>query len=143
MAYKTKSSPLNQKLGITGDINQQNQLTFAPEASAVKDYSAQINIPTPSNMPTPRPRTIAPGQTQTINPFPANETPINPRAFSNAKAISGVAGRANYGTFTRTVQGNEAPTMQLTTPNILEDGPQLPPQGVQTSVTPTLGFENS
>jgi hypothetical protein len=33
--------------------------------------------------------------------------------------------------------------MQLANPDLLQDGPQLPPESVQTSVTPTLGFENS
>ena len=70
-------------------------------------------------------------------------TPINPKAVSNPKTVNGVYGNANANTFTRTVTGNEAPIMQLANPNVLQDGPQLPPEAVQTSVTPTLGFENS
>jgi len=52
---------------------------------------------------------------------------INPKAVGNPMTVNGVYGNANDSTFTRTVN----------------DGPQLPPQGVQTSVTPTLGFENN
>lgn len=143
MAYKMRTSPMKQTLGVAGNINTQDQLMAMPQASAIKDYSAQINTPTPSNMATPRPSAVTPGQSQMVNPFPMNETPINPKAFSNSKAIQGVYGKGNEGTFTRTTQNNESPTMQLANPGMLQDGPQLPPQGVQTSVTPTLGFENS
>jgi hypothetical protein len=121
----------------------QNQLSITSEPTAVKDYSAQVRVPAAASIIAPRPTTIKPARMQTINPKSMVETPINPRAFSNSKAMGGIYGRSNKGTFTRTVQNNEAPTMQLANPDMLQDGPQLPPQGVQTSVTPTLGFENS
>jgi hypothetical protein len=69
-------------------------------------------------------------------------TPINPKTVGNPMTVQGIYGNANDNTFTRTVQGNGAPMMQLANPGMLQDGPQLPPQAVQTSVTPTLGFEN-
>lgn len=78
-----------------------------------------------------------------VNPSAMQPAPINPRAIGNPATVQGVYGNANADTFTRTVPGNEAPIMQLANPELLQDGPQLPPQGVETSVTPTLGFENS
>ena len=78
-----------------------------------------------------------------VNPSAMQPVPINPRAIGNPATVQGVYGNANADTFTRTVPGNEAPIMQLANPELLQDGPQLPPQGVETSVTPTLGFENS
>ena len=62
-----------------------------------------------------------------INPSAMMPNAINPKAVGNPMTVNGVYGNANDSTFTRTVN----------------DGPQLPPQGVQTSVTPTLGFENN
>ena len=78
-----------------------------------------------------------------VNPSAMQPAPINPKAIGNPTAVQGIYGNANADTFTRTVPGNEAPIMQLANPELLQDGPQLPPQGVETSVTPTLGFENS
>ena len=164
MAYKMKTSPMKQTFGVAGAMEDQmtpgntmqstpippvtipsvqNQLSITPEPTAVKDYSAQVRVPAAASIIAPKPTTIKPARMQTINPKSMVETPINPRAFSNSKAMGGIYGRSNKGTFTRTVQNNEAPTMQLANPDMLQDGPQLPPQGVQTSVTPTLGFENS
>jgi hypothetical protein len=81
-------------------------------------------------------------QPTAINPRPMMPTPINPKTVGNPMTVQGIYGNANDNTFTRTVQGNGAPMMQLANPGMLQDGPQLPPQAVQTSVTPTLGFEN-
>jgi hypothetical protein len=100
-------------------------------------------VPAAASIIAPRPATVKPSRMQTFNPMAMVETPINPRGFSNSKAIQGVAGRSNRGTFTRTVRSNEGPMMQLANPDMLQDGPQLPPETVQTSVTPTLGFENN
>lgn len=166
MAYKMRTSPMYQTFGVAGVADAQgqitpgntqqstptqpvavptvqNQLSIAPEPTAVKDYSAQVRVPAAASIIAPKPATVKPARMQTFNPMAMKETPINPRGFSNSKAIGGVYGRANTGTFTRTVQSNEAPIMQLANPGMLQDGPELPPQGVQTSVTPTLGFENS
>jgi hypothetical protein len=164
MAYKMKTSPMYQTFGVAGTMENQitpgntmdstptppvtipsvqNQLSITPEPTAVKDYSAQVRVPAAASIIAPRPATIKPARMQTINPKSMVETPINPRAFSNSKAMGRVYGRANTGTFTRTVQSNESPTMQLANPGMLQDGPELPPQAVQTSITPTLGFENS
>ena len=129
MAYKMRTSPMKQTLGVAANMDPQNQMAIKPGAAG--------------SMATPRPMDINPAGSQMVNPFPISEAPINPKAFSNSKAIDGMYGKANAGTFTRTVQNNEAPMMQLANPGMLQDGPQLPPQGVQTSVTPTLGFENS
>jgi len=158
MAYKTKSSPLNQfgSFGRLGsNVGQQSQNMFAGGLSgAMRNTAAQITaqkaqqntgmginpipVPTVKNQ-----QTITPVKPTTINPKAMMPTPINPKAVSNPKTVNGVYGNANANTFTRTVPGNEAPIMQLANPNILQDGPQLPPEAVQTSVTPTLGFENS
>jgi hypothetical protein len=166
MAYKMKTSPMYQTFGVAGIADAQgqitpgntaqsmsvqptavptvqNQLSIAPEPTAVKEYSAQVRVPAAASIIAPKPTTVKPARMQTFNPMAMKETPINPKAFGNSKAVNGVFGRANTGTFTRTVQSNEAPTMQLANPGMLQDGPELPPQGVQTSVTPTLGFENS
>jgi len=62
-----------------------------------------------------------------INPSAMMPNTINPKAVGNPMAVNSVYGNANDNTFTRTVN----------------NGPKLPPQGVQTSVTPTLGFENN
>ena len=112
------------------------------QPNAIKDSSVGVKNAT-ANINTPKTNEIKPVRQRAINPSMMNETPINPKAIGNPNTITKVSGRANAGTFTRTVPGNEAPTMQLANPNVLEDGPELPPQGVQTSVTPTLGFENS
>lgn len=105
--------------------------------------ATKTRVPAAASIIAPKPATIKPARRQTLNPSTMTETPINPKAFSNTNAIRGVNGRANSGSFTRTVQSNEGPMMQLANPDSLQDGPELPPQGVQTSVTPTLGFENS
>jgi cell wall-associated NlpC family hydrolase len=78
-----------------------------------------------------------------VNPSAMQPAPINPKAIGNPMAVQGIYGDANADTFTRTVPGNEAPIMQLANPELLQDGPQLPPQGVETSITPALGFENN
>jgi hypothetical protein len=176
MAYKTKSSPLNQfgsfgRLG--GNVGQQSQNMFAGGLSgAIRGTAAQIaaqsaqqvqagtntmtnnvaaaapKAATQYNMVKPgrvraNQATITPAQPNPVIPTAMQPAPINPRAVGNPKTVNGVYGSANANTFTRTVPGNEAPIMQLANPNILQDGPQLPPEAVQTSVTPTLGFENS
>lgn len=180
MAYKTKSSPLNQGFGssiIGGIVNQQSQSRpqnmFAGGLSgAIRGTAAQIaaqsaqqaqtgtatmvnnvaalgpKAATQYNMVKPgrvraNQATITPAQPKPVVPTAMQPAPINPRAVGNPKTVNGVYGSANANTFTRTVPGNEAPIMQLANPNILQDGPQLPPEAVQTSVTPTLGFENS
>jgi hypothetical protein len=168
MAYKTKSSPLNQfgSFGRLGsNVGQQSQNMFAGGLSGtMRNTAAQIAaqkaqqntgmginpipVPTVKNQQTitpVKPTTINPKAMMptSINPKAMMPTPINPKAVSNPKTVNGVYGNANANTFTRTVPGNEAPIMQLANPNILQDGPQLPPEAVQTSVTPTLGFENS
>lgn len=164
MAYKMKGSPMRQTFGVAGSLNNQpildntlqttpvppvavpsvqNQLSTVPQPTAVNDYSAKVKPPVAASVIAPRPTTVKPARMQTLNPSTMTETPINPKAFSNTNAIRGVNGRANSGAFTRTVQSNEGPMMQLANPDSLQDGPELPPQGVQTSVTPTLGFENS
>jgi hypothetical protein len=164
MAYKMNTSPMKQTFGVAGAMENQitpgntaqstpippvavpsvqNQLSVAPQPSAVDAYANQTRVPAAASIIAPKPTAIKPSRMQTFNPMAMTETPINPRAFGNSKAVRGVYGRANTGTFTRTVQNNESPTMQLANPGMLQDGPELPPNGVQTSVTPTLGFENS
>lgn len=166
MAYKTKSSPMMQTFGVAGMADQQGQITpgntmqstpvppvtvptvqnqqsITPSPNMSAAYTQETRVPAAASIIAPRPTTVTPNRTRTFNPSEMMDTAINPKAFSNSKAISGVYGRANKGTFTRTVQSNESPMMQLANPGMLQDGPQLPPQGVQTSVTPTLGFENS
>ena len=131
MAYKTKSSPLNQ-LGQVGRLggtqNRRAQNMFAGGLSGAMASAA-------SNIPVPQPTAI--------NPKAMMPAPINPKAVGNPMTVQGIYGNENANTFTRTVQGNGAPMMQLANPGMLQDGPQLPPEAVQTSVTPTLGFENN
>jgi hypothetical protein len=166
MAYKTKSSPMMQTFGVAGIEDPNGQITpgTTPQSTPVPPVTVptvqnpqsiipQPSIPNPSSQGTrvpaaasiiaPRPATVRPSRAGSFNSPEMISNTINPKAFSNSKAISGVYGRANKGTFTRTVQNNESPMMQLANPGMLQDGPQLPPQEVQTSVTPTLGFENS
>jgi len=106
-------SPIKQTLGAPDNIDMQNQLSMA----AISAGSPAATTPTAIN----------PMGAQPVNPSLMSETPISPKAFSNSKTMGNIYGKPNAGTFTRTVQ----------------DGPQLPPKGVQTSVTPTLGFENN
>jgi hypothetical protein len=176
MAYKTKSSPLNQfgSFGRLGSsAGQQAQNMFAGGLSgAMRSTAAQVaaqsaqqgqaavgamtnnvaamapKAATQYNMVKPgrvraNPASITPVQPKPVVPATMQPSPINPKAVGNPNTVKGVYGQANANTFTRTVPGNEAPIMQLANPNILQDGPQLPPEAVQTSVTPTLGFENS
>ena len=80
-----------------------------PAEQAVIDATGVTDIATPKQT--------------SINPRQINPTPISPKAFSNQNAINGVYGRANQGSFTRSV-------------------PIAPPAGVETSITPDLGIEN-
>lgn len=161
MAYKTKSSPLNQfgSFGRLGNsAGQQSQNVFTGGLSgAMRNTASQIatqagqqmqsGLGTMTNnvsslVPKVKSTAITPVQPKPIAPATMQPSPINPKAVGNPNTVKGVYGQANENTFTRTVQNNEAPMMQLANPGILQDGPQLPPQAVQTSVTPTLGFEN-
>ena len=134
---------------LSGLSNPMNGAVQTGTTGTITNNVASLNntlepkVPVPASVIAPAASTIKPLRGSTINPRSMVETPINPRGFSNSKAIRGAAGRPNRGTFTRTVQSNEGPMMQLANPGMLEDGPQLPPEAVQTSVTPTLGFENS
>jgi hypothetical protein len=129
MEYKTKSSPLNQfgSFGRSGNTQSQQNMFAGGLSTAMSTGAKSISVPQPT----------------AISPRPMMPTPINPKAVGNPMTVQGIYGNANDNTFTRTVQGNEAPMMQLANPGMLQDGPQLPPEAVQTSVTPTLGFENS
>jgi hypothetical protein len=73
---------------------------------------------------------------------PRPQAPINPKAFSNTKAIKGMYGKQNPGTFNRNVQGSGSPIMQMEDMAVLEDAPQMPPQGVQTNISPTYDLSN-
>ena len=119
------------------------QPTLQAEMPSLTKMAAQNQVKAPTSVISPTAETIRASKIRRANMTPMTETPINPKAFSNANAIKGVNGRANSGAFTRTVQSNEGPMMQLANPDMLQDGPQLPPEAVQTSVTPTLGFENN
>jgi hypothetical protein len=183
MAYKTKSSPLNQGFGssIIGSIvNQQSQSrpqnifagglsgamrNLAAQNAAQKAQEAnqmqQPVVPQPvapqptagftgrtSYLRTPassikKQQTITPPKPTAVNPNTMELSPINPKAVGNPITVNKIYGNAMENLFTRSLPGNEAPIMQLANPDLLQDGPQLPPESVQTSVTPTLGFENN
>jgi hypothetical protein len=64
---------------------------------------------------------LAPNTAQ--NPNQITPTPISPTALSNQGTIAGIYGEQNPDTFTRTVQS-----------------PPPPPVGVQTNITPDLGY---
>lgn len=64
---------------------------------------------------------LAPNTVQNANQV--IPTPISPTALSNQSTIAGVYGEQNPDTFTRTVQS-----------------PTPPPVGVQTNITPDLGY---
>jgi len=98
----------------------------------------------------------------------ANQTPINPRAFSNPNTISQMYGQANPGTFTRTVgqspfrqaaipsaptievdpltgqpmdpTASQSPTMPVAPSAGSPMSPLPPPNGVQLTTTPPLGM---
>jgi len=129
MEYKTKSSPLNQfgSFGRLGNSQRQQNMFAGGLSGAMASAAKSASVPQPT----------------AISPRPMMPTPINPKAIGNPMTVQGIYGNANDNTFTRTVQGNGAPMMQLANPGMLQDGPQLPPEAVQTSVTPALGFENS
>jgi len=63
---------------------------------------------------------IAPGSPSMINPNQVNPSPINPGLFSNMNTIKNLNPGSTY---------NQAQ-------------PIMPPNGVQTSITPVLGLEN-
>ena len=166
MAYKTKSSPLNQfgSFGTLGNTRRQQNM-FAGglsgamtnagslAAQSVQQTKAEVgttpmNIAAVGTKAAPQYNMVKPGRIRanqatvpTVQPM--QPTPINPKAVGNPATVKGVYGQANENTFTRTMAGAQSPVMQLANPNILEDGPQLPPQGVDTSITPALGFENN
>lgn len=129
--------------GTTPQTTQAAAIGAQQQPSISGPSSQETRVPAAASIIAPRPATVRPSRAGGFNSPEMISNTINPKAFSNSKAISGVYGRANKGTFTRTVQNNESPMMQLANPGMLQDGPQLPPQSVQTSVTPTLGFENS
>jgi hypothetical protein len=64
--------------------------------------------------------TITPGNTSMINPNQMQSSAINPGLFSNASAIQ----QLNPGSVYNQAQ------------------PVMPPNGVQTSITPAMGIEN-
>lgn len=82
--------------------------------------------------------------------IPRQYNAISPKALSNQNTIASVFGQANQGTFTRSV--GASPLMQtidpLTGQNIdptMEQSasmPVLPPNGVQTPITPTYDLNN-
>jgi hypothetical protein len=74
---------------------------------------------------------------------PRPQAPISPKAFGNTKAIKGMYGKQNPGTFTRNMQGGGSPIMQMEDTTILEDAPPPPPQGVQTNISPTYDLSNN
>ena len=71
------------------------------------------------------------------------QTPINPKAFGNPDTIKNVYGMENPGTFTRNVKSSGMNAIQMDNQAMSQDMPQMPPQGVQTSITPNVGFENN
>ena len=120
-----------------------NRAIATPPVTPVGPQAPGIKGPSTANMVQPNPTRSTPSRARITNPSSVVPTPINPKAMGNPGMVAGVYGTANPDSFTRTVQGNGAPIMQLANPELLQDGPELPPQGVETSVTPTLGFENS
>lgn len=63
---------------------------------------------------------INPGGTEMINPNQVKPSPINPKLFSNMDAISSLNPGSIYN----------------------QSQPIMPPNGVQTSITPAMGIEN-
>jgi hypothetical protein len=120
-----------------------NRAIATPPVTPVGPQAPGIKGPSTANMVQPNPTRSIPGRARITNPSSVVPTPINPKAMGNPGMVAGVYGTANPDSFTRTVNGSGAPIMQLANPELLQDGPELPPQGVETSVTPTLGFENS
>jgi hypothetical protein len=83
----------------------------------------QTDQPMVGAMPTP-------GQ-MGVNPNQMVPNQINPKAFSNADAISGMYGNANPNTFTRTV--GQTMNQPIPTPLAIQDDSQI---------TPNQGFNN-
>jgi hypothetical protein len=120
-----------------------NRAVATPPVTPVGPQVPAIKGPSTANMVQPNPTRSTPGRARITNPSSVVPTPINPKAMGNPGMVAGVYGSANPDSFTRTVNGSGAPIMQLANPELLQDGPQLPPQGVDTSITPALGFENN
>jgi len=131
----------NAKIQMSGIMGAQP--TLQAEMPSLTNTAVQNQVKAPTSVISPTAGTTRASKIRRANMTPMTEAGINPRAFTNSKAIRGVSGRAIKGTFTRSVQSSESPMMQLANPDMLQDGPQLPPEAVQTSVTPTLGFENN
>lgn len=114
-----------------------------PQTTVVTPPSTVVNNPSTVNMTQSNSSRNIPAGARISNPSSITPTPINPKAVGSAETVKNVYGVATPGTFTREVKGNEAPIMQLANPELLQDGPLMPPQGVDTSITPALGFENN
>jgi len=155
MANKTNRSPLNQFGALAGSMRNannpqpQSQNMFAGGLSGVIRNAAGQMQQAQQMQQTPRPIS---GLSAPATPVVKNQmmhSAINPKALGNARMVRNVYGNQNPGTFTRTVQNNGSPVMQMADQDMQmadsamqQDMPQMPPQGVQTSITPTLGFEN-
>jgi hypothetical protein len=157
MAYKTNKSPIKQ--GWAGSIMG----NFANQTNAAQGASSLMGTPISANQIQPNTGSITrdmAGTASAVNPniggpgagnftndlsrstTPRPQAPINPKAFSNTKAIKGMYGKQNPGTFNRNVQGSGSPIMQMEDMAVLEDAPQMPPQGVQTNISPTYDLSN-
>jgi hypothetical protein len=151
MANKTNRSPLNQfgAAGRLGGRQTQPQASnmFAGGLSGAMSNTANQIAAQAQQAPRPISGLSAPAAPVVKNQM--MQSPINPKAVGNARMVRNVYGNQNPGTFTRSVQPNGSPimqmddqTMQMANPAVQQDMPQMPPEGVQTSITPTLGFEN-
>lgn len=156
MADKNNKSPLNQ-FGLAGRLggrqNQpQAQNIFAGGLSAGMSNLAAQNSAQQAQQAQQVPMKIS-GLSAPATPTVKKQmmhSEINPKAFGNARMIRNVYGSQNPGTFTRSVPPVNPPIMQMQnqdmqmdTSVMSQDMPQMPPQGVETSITPTLGFENN
>jgi hypothetical protein len=166
MAYKTNKSPIKQ--GYAGSImgNMASQINATQASAMITRQQQPVNSVTNasntgglvSGIQNPMgrsnttslsgvsPAIAGPGNfandlSRSTTPRP--QTPISPKAFGNTKAIKGMYGKQNPGTFTRNVQGSGSPIMQMEDMAILEDAPQMPPQGVQTNISPTYDLANN
>ena len=152
MANETNRSPLNQ-FNLTGRLTssqrQQTNNMFANSLfGTINNQISKNQQPQKTQLmsdPTFRSNTSA-------NPIVKNQmaqVPINPKAVGNPNTVKAIYGSENPNTFTKSVQNNTSPVMQMQNQTTQmadltaqQDMAQMPPQGVQTSVTPTLGFEN-
>jgi hypothetical protein len=120
-----------QKPVVTGNASDRAGAPIAPDPNAIVQ-PPQPNAPVDI---TPKIAVKNNSDYNLRNMEQTQQTPINPKAFSNQGAIQGVNGQAIQGTFNRSVG---SPLGQVADISL----PQPPPEGIETPISPTYDLSN-